>query len=64
MTKITAISHRNQALISQAKRLALSMSREGLTETQARTIANFDHVTINYQKTVPNLDLRRRKQHP
>jgi protein-L-isoaspartate O-methyltransferase len=36
--------------IAESQKFLKAWSREGLTEIQARTIANFDHVTVYYKK--------------
>jgi Domain of unknown function (DUF3560) len=36
--------------IVESQKFLKAWSREGLTEAQARTIANFDHVTVYYKK--------------
>ena len=47
---LEADKRRQERVIAQSKKFLNAWSREGLTEAQARTIANFDHVTVYFKK--------------
>ncbi|WP_216846474.1 DUF3560 domain-containing protein [Granulicella sp. L56] len=47
---LEADKRRQERTIAESQKFLKAWSREELTEAQARTIANFDHVTVYYKK--------------